>query len=90
MSQRQELKDFSKVEAFLQAIGKNSRKTRSNYENALVHLERYVSKTYPELSTMWQVELKDMTTHPSPHNQAKLFYLALSEILTQRARKHHV
>ncbi len=34
----------------MQAIGKNSRKTRSNYENALVHLERYVSKTYPELS----------------------------------------
>src|SRR5439155_4897206 len=50
MSQRQELKGFSKVDAFLQAIDKNSRKTRNNYENALVHLERYVSKIYPPLS----------------------------------------
>jgi integrase len=50
MSQRQELKAFSNVGVFLEAIGKNSRKTRSSYENALVHLDRYVSKTYPELS----------------------------------------
>lgn len=35
---------------FLEAIGKNSRKTRNNYENALVHLERYVSETYHQQS----------------------------------------
>ncbi len=50
MSQRQELKDLSNVGVFLEAIGKNSRKTRNNYENALVHLERYVSETYPQQS----------------------------------------
>jgi hypothetical protein len=50
MSQRQELKKFSNVGVFLEAIGKNSRKTRNNCENALVHLQRYVSETYPQQS----------------------------------------
>src|SRR5690242_612349 len=50
MSHREELKGFLKVNAFLQAIGKSSRKTRNNYENALVHLQRFVSTTCPQLS----------------------------------------
>ena len=39
---RNKIDKYNKPRVFLDTVGKNSRRTRSNYETALVHLERFL------------------------------------------------
>jgi integrase len=43
---RNKIGKYNRPRAFLDTVGKNSRKTRSNYETALVHLEIYLNDRF--------------------------------------------
>jgi len=43
---RGKITKYDRSRTFLDTVGKNSRKTRSNYETALVHLESFLSNRY--------------------------------------------
>ena len=43
---RSKINKYDRPRTFLDTIGKNSRRTRSNYETALVHLERFLRNRY--------------------------------------------
>ncbi|HZI70258.1 MAG TPA: tyrosine-type recombinase/integrase [Nitrososphaeraceae archaeon] len=45
-SMRGKITKYDRSRTFLDTVGKNSRKTRSNYETALVHLESFLSNRY--------------------------------------------
>lgn len=43
---RNRINKYDRPRMFLDTVGRNSRKTRSNYETALVHLEGFLSNRY--------------------------------------------
>ena len=46
MSVREEIRYYPKTKVFLNTVGKNSPRTRSNYLTGLVHLQRFLSHQF--------------------------------------------